>query len=115
VGVDESDPDVCRRCGACCAFLRVGFPAWQTEGGGGTVPDALVEPWIPGHVRMRGTAEAPRRCVALEGVVGRHTGCAVYGRHPAPCQALLPSTPERPNPHCDDARRAHGLPVLSER
>lgn len=108
------DHEVCRSCGACCAFLRVGFADWQTARRGGTVPDALVEPWIRGHVRMRGTAGAPPRCVALDGVVGRHTSCTIHGRHPVPCQELVPSSPERPNPYCDDARRAHGLVPLSE-
>ncbi|MEZ4235008.1 MAG: YkgJ family cysteine cluster protein [Myxococcota bacterium] len=108
------DQDVCRSCGACCAHLRVGFAAWETDARRGTVPAAMTAPWIPNHVQMRGTRGEPPRCVALEGVVGQRTTCTIHGRHPTPCKMMEPSTPERPNPWCDEARQAHGLPVLSE-
>jgi Fe-S-cluster containining protein len=106
--------DVCRSCGACCASLRVGFPDTETTRKGGTVPLILTEPWIPHHVRMRGTAETPPRCAALEGEIGKATSCSIYGNHPSPCKALVPSTPDAPNPWCDQSRVAHGLTPLSQ-
>lgn len=106
--------DVCRTCGACCAAMRVGFHESETTRGGGTVPLVLTEPWIPKHVRMRGTNATPPRCAALEGEIGKSTACSIYGKHPSPCQALIPSTPEAPNPWCDEAREKHGLVPLSQ-
>jgi Fe-S-cluster containining protein len=106
--------DVCRACGACCASLRVGFPETETTRGGGTVPLVLTESWIPHHVRMKGTAASPPRCAALEGDIGKATSCSIYGRHPSPCKALVPSTPDAPNPWCDQARLQHGLTPLSQ-
>jgi Fe-S-cluster containining protein len=105
--------DTCRSCGACCAFLRVGFPEWETTRGGGAVPADLTDPWVPKHRRMRGTAASPPRCAALDGEIGKHTTCTIHGKHPSPCRELEPSTPERPNPFCDEARIAHGLAPLS--
>ena len=101
---------VCTACGACCAALRVGFPAHETRTVG--VPVALTEPWIPEHRRMRGTAGAPPRCAALSGEVGRSTSCTIYPNRPTPCRDLQPAEPGRPSPWCDHARAAHGLPPL---
>jgi Fe-S-cluster containining protein len=106
--------DVCRSCGACCASLRVGFPDSETTRGGGTVPLVLTESWIPHHVRMKGTASEAPRCAALEGDIGKATSCSIYGRHPSPCKALVPSTPDVPNIWCDQSRLRHGLTPLSQ-
>lgn len=106
--------DVCRACGACCAALRVGFPESETTRRGGAVPFDLTEAWIPRHRRMIGTGGASPRCTALDGKIGERTTCRIYGNHPTPCKELVPSTPDAPNPYCDDARRAHGLTPLSE-
>ena len=62
----------CLSCGACCAAFRVDFhradlATSETVG----VPEALTVPLTATLVRMRGTDEAPPRCVALEGEVGR--------------------------------------------
>lgn len=97
--------DVCTSCGACCAALRVGFSEDETTRRGGLVPWPLTEPWIPEHRRMRGTAQVPPRCVALEGQVGRDTRCMIYGSRPSPCAALEPGSDG-----CLHARAAHGLP-----
>lgn len=96
----------CLTCGACCAALRVGFPERQTTRSGGPVPFALTEPWIPGHRRMRGTADPDPRCVALEGPIGA-ARCGIYPRRPEPCRDLAPG-----DPHCLAARARHGLPPL---
>jgi Fe-S-cluster containining protein len=90
----------------------VGFHVSQTRRGGGTVPDHLVQPAARDHVRMRGTDGDPPRCVALDGVVGQHTGCAIYEGRPQPCRDFEPSRPGAPNPHCDAARARHGLAPL---
>ena len=110
---DATDP--CRPCGACCAHLRVGFPDHETTASGGAIPAALTEPWLPDHRRMRGTSASPPRCAALRGVVGRATTCTIYSARPTPCRDMAPSTPEAPNPFCDQARIAHGLRPLGER
>src|SRR5512139_3836586 len=97
-GVGAMGNDVCRTCGACCASLRVGFHESETTRAGGAVPLVMTEPWIPKHVRMRGTAGSPPRCIALEGEIGKTTACSIYGQHPWPCKALEPSSPDKPNP-----------------
>lgn len=99
------DPSPCQACGACCAALRVGFGEDETTRRGGTVPWTLTEAWIPGHRRMRGTAEPVPRCAALEGEVGRATRCSIYAGRPSPCAELQPGSEG-----CLRARRAHGLP-----
>ncbi len=99
----------CLTCGACCAALSVGFSADETSRRGGSVPTALTDPWIPGHVRMRGTSRAPRRCVALDGRVGEGTRCTIYERRPSPCADLAPGSA-----WCAEARAAHRLPPLPE-
>jgi len=97
---------VCLACGACCAALRVSFP----EGDGLRVPTELTVVTTPGHQRMR--RQPSGACTALRGTVGQGTTCAIYAQRPEPCRAFEPSTPEVPNPYCDEARATFGLPPV---
>ena len=103
-----SDP-ACLSCGACCAAFRVDFHC--SDLASADVPGVPVELTVPltaTLVRMRGTDEAPPRCVALAGEIGREVGCTIYPQRPSPCHELQPGE-ER----CLRARAAHGLPALS--
>ena len=106
---------VCLSCGACCAAFRVDFhradlATSETVG----VPEALTVPLTATLVRMRGTDEAPPRCVALEGEVGRQVSCSIYDRRPGPCRDFAPYAPlGMGDDACDRARRRYGLPPLA--
>ena len=104
----------CLSCGACCAAFRVSLHWSETEPAlGGAVPAELTEPVDPHRVAMRGTwAHAPH-CVALRGVVGVRTECAIYARRPSPCRELRASFEDGTHsPQCDKARARYGLPAL---
>lgn len=106
--------DRCTRCGACCAAFRVDFHHSELasrEAGG--VPDAMVVPVTATLRRMRGTDEAPPRCVALEGEIGRSVRCAIYARRPSPCRDFAPyAALGIGDDACNRARARHGLPPL---
>lgn len=99
----------CLSCGACCAAFRVDFHCSDLASADAPgVPVELTVPLTATLVRMRGTDEAPPRCVALAGEIGREVGCTIYPQRPSPCHELQPGE-ER----CLRARAAHGLPALS--
>ncbi|NMF88321.1 YkgJ family cysteine cluster protein [Aromatoleum petrolei] len=106
--------DHCTRCGACCAAFRVDFHrselASATAGG---VPDAMTVPVIGELVRMRGTDDAPPRCVALAGDIGSGVRCTIYAGRPSPCRDFAPyAALGIGEDACDRARRRHGLSPL---
>lgn len=105
----------CLSCGACCAAFRVDFhcsdlAAAERPG----VPVELTVPLTATLVRMRGTDEAPPRCVALVGEVGQMVSCSIYAQRPGPCRDFAPYAPiGMGDDACDRARRRYGLPPLS--
>lgn len=106
--------DHCTRCGACCAAFRVDFhhselASVMPDG----VPDALVVPVTATLRRMRGTDEAPPRCVALLGDIGTSVGCSIYSNRPSPCRDFAPyAALGIGDDACNRARARHGLPAL---
>ena len=110
--------DPCTRCGACCAAFRVDFHrselARAAPGGVlGGVPAALTVPLTATLVRMRGTDEAPPRCVALAGEIGGAVRCTIYGGRPSPCRDFAPYAPLGiGDDACARARARHGLAPL---
>ncbi|MFC3609607.1 YkgJ family cysteine cluster protein [Stutzerimonas tarimensis] len=109
-----SSANACLSCGACCAHFRVSFFWGECAGNGGSVPDALTVQVSPYHVAMLGTEAKPARCAALLGEVGCGVRCTVYEQRSTTCRDFAASWSEgQPNPHCDAARAAHGLPPLS--
>jgi uncharacterized protein len=100
----------CQSCGACCATLRITFPAAELAGAGGSVPDRLAESY--GSVMcMRTTAEG--RCIALRGTLGTEVRCAIYEWRPQACREFAPlAALGRGDAGCDEARRKMGLPSL---
>jgi Fe-S-cluster containining protein len=64
--------------------------------------------------RMRGTDDAPPRCIALTGEVGREVSCSIYARRPSPCRDFAPyAALGVGEPACDRARARHGLAHLT--
>jgi Fe-S-cluster containining protein len=107
--------DACHSCGACCAAFRVDFHcADLASAAGGFVPVALTLPLTATLVRMRGTDDAPPRCIALAGEVGKSARCTIYEKRPGPCRDFAPYAPLGiGDDACDRARRRYGLPPLS--
>ncbi|MDR0578168.1 MAG: YkgJ family cysteine cluster protein [Candidatus Accumulibacter sp.] len=107
-------PDACLGCGACCAAFRVDFhPDDMASAGKGGVPGAMALRLTPTLLRMIGTDDAPPRCVALEGEIGRNARCSIYRERPGPCRDFAPYAPlGMGDDACDRARRRHGLPPL---
>jgi Fe-S-cluster containining protein len=105
----------CLSCGACCAAFRVDFHcADLASSPGGCVPDALTLPLTATLVRMRGTDDAPPRCVALAGEIGIAVSCSIYAERPGPCRDFAPYAPLGiGDDACDRARRRHGLSPLA--
>jgi len=105
----------CLSCGACCAAFRVDFHcADLASSPGGCVPPALTVPVTATLMRMRGTDEAPPRCVALAGEVGQAVHCTIYAQRPGPCRDFAPYAPLGiGDDGCDRARRRYGLPPLA--
>ncbi len=109
-----SETSPCLSCGACCANFRVSFFWGECWSSGGTVPDELVEQISPYHVAMRGTSGKPVRCIGLQGEVGGSTCCTLYEQRSSTCREFSASWEDgQPNPNCDAARAAYGLPPLS--
>ncbi|MBN8442611.1 MAG: YkgJ family cysteine cluster protein [Thauera sp.] len=106
--------DHCTRCGACCAAFRVDFhhselASAMTDG----VPDALAVQVTATLRRMRGTDEAPARCVALHGEIGTAVRCSIYPSRPSPCRDFAPyAALGIGDDACNRARARHGLPPL---
>lgn len=104
----------CLTCGKCCAHFRVSFYwAEADDAPEGQVPCALTEK-VNLHLRsMKGTLVAPRRCVALEGVVGRGVSCQIYEQRPSVCREFEPWLENGlPNPECQELRQTVGLSPL---
>ena len=105
----------CLRCGACCAYFRCSFYWGEaddvTPGG---VPVVFTEDMTAFRRAMQGTDAKYPRCVCLLGEIGCAARCAIYDRRSTVCRSFVPSHFEgRPNPECDKARAAHGLPPLT--
>ena len=81
---------------------------------GGQVPAGLIEPIGARRVCMRGTAAAPRRCVALRGQIGVAVSCDIYEFRPGACSDFAPlAAVGRGDEACNEARRRHQLPPLN--
>lgn len=106
--------DHCTRCGACCAAFRVDFhPSELASATPGGVSDVLAVPVNARLVRMRGTDEAPPRCIALEGEIGVQVRCSIYASRPSPCRDFAPyAAIGIGEDACDRARARHGLRPL---
>lgn len=106
--------DHCTRCGACCAVFRVDFHISELASVcPGGVPDGMVVPVTASLVRMRGTDEAPPRCIALEGEIGASVRCGIYAGRPSPCRDFAPyAALGIGEDACDRARVRHGLRPL---
>ena len=105
----------CLSCGACCAAFRVDFHREDLAAPGmqGGVPERLAIPLTPTLFRMHGTDEAPPRCTALEGDIGKSVRCSIYRERPGPCRDFAPYAPLGiGDDACDRARRRYGLPPL---
>jgi Fe-S-cluster containining protein len=84
----------CLSCGACCAAFRVDFHCSDLASADAPgVPVELTVPLTATLVRMRGTDEAPPRCVALAGEVGKSVACTIYECAPAHAAILRPTRP----------------------
>jgi|SRR5690606_32315876 len=104
----------CLTCGACCAHFRVSFYWGECRSAGGCVPDEKVVQVTPHLVAMKGTDTKPARCVGLLGEVGQSVRCTFYEQRSTTCREFEASwTHGEPNPACDAARAAHGLPPLT--
>ncbi|WP_440850092.1 YkgJ family cysteine cluster protein [Salinisphaera sp. SWV1] len=106
----------CMTCGACCATYRVAFHWLETEASPSHegVPAALTEALDPHRLVMRGTRNAPTRCVALAAEIGRAAHCRIYERRPSVCREVAASWEfGQASPQCDRARSAHGLVPLT--
>lgn len=103
----------CLTCGACCAHFRVSFFWGECQSAGGTVPDENVISISPTYVAMQGTTEKPARCSCLMGSVGGGVRCTMYEQRSSTCRDFEASWESgQKNPHCDQARAAHGLPPI---
>ena len=77
------------------------------------MPAGLVEQLASPLVCMRGTAAAPRRCVALSGRIGEAVSCRIYDFRPEACREFAPlAALGRGDEACAEARRRHHLPPL---
>jgi Fe-S-cluster containining protein len=94
-----SGADMCRSCGACCAY-SADWPRFSLES------DAHLDSIPPEFVddTGRGTRCVGNRCAALEGVVGHATACAIYALRPNVCRECMPG-----DGACLEARRHFGL------
>ncbi|MCM0606455.1 MAG: YkgJ family cysteine cluster protein [Xanthomonadaceae bacterium] len=106
----------CQICGACCAHFRVAFYWREAEirERPNPVPIEMTEEQDEFHRNMKGTNEKhSRKCVALEGRIGKFVACTIYDSRPTPCRAFTASYEDGNHyPRCDEARAAHGLPPL---
>ena len=104
----------CLTCGACCAYYRVAFHWLETESPAGGVPRELTETLDRHRLVMQGTRAQPTRCVALDAEIGCRARCTIYAQRPSVCREVAASWEHgRASPQCDQARRAHGLAVLT--
>jgi len=99
----DEGADVCRACGACCAFSAE-WPRFALEDDAALarIPSALVD---QDRGRMRSHGD---RCAALSGEVGVATTCVVHAVRPDVCRACQPG-----DEACLIARRRFGLGDLA--
>ena len=98
--------NVCRTCGACCTNFRVSF-YWREadDAPDGIVPAELTDAISPLLRCMKGTANKPVRCVALDGEVGKQVSCRIYPRRPSTCREFDVREPDgSPNLRCASLR-----------
>lgn len=77
------------------------------------MPDDLVVQINPTRVAMIGTDSKPCRCIGLEGEIGKGVSCSLYEQRSSPCREFEAAWVNgQPNPSCDAARAAYGLPPL---
>ena len=102
---------VCQSCGACCVSFRVDFHPAELAGGafawGEGVPLTMTLPVTPNIVRMRGTDDAPPRCIALAGQIGEAVNCTIYDGRPSPCREF-----DIEHAACNRARQRCGLAAI---
>ena len=109
-----SETNPCLNCGACCGYFRVSFFWGECVSAGGLVPDEAVVQISPSRVAMIGTDSKPCRCTALSGEVGQQVACTLYAQRSSTCREFEASWEHgEPNPSCDAARAAYGLPALT--
>lgn len=106
----------CLDCGICCTHFRISFYWGESdEAPDGFVPAALTEKLTPFRSCMKGSNDVPRRCIALQGVVGEQVACSIYEHRPTPCREFpVYFDNGRPNPKCDELRAGIGLPPLPD-
>lgn len=113
--------NVCKHCGACCAFFRVSFYWREADPSqGGKVPSEFVEEETEFYDNMKGTNQAHPYCAALSGKIGERVACTIYNNRPSPCREFgiqfkhgkINITPEDLE-RCNKARAAWNLPPLT--
>ena len=102
---EAAQQNVCRQCGACCAFFRVSF--YWAEAAQRELTDSSIEQVTAHLASMAGTNRPAPRCCALQGEVGKHVACRVYSARPSPCREVQPGDEK-----CRQARAWHGLAAL---
>lgn len=105
----------CLSCGACCTMYRVAFHWLESDAATpGGVPAEMTEKLDDHRLCMRGTFAPPIRCIALDADIGHRSRCTIHPRRPSVCREVDASWEfGAASPQCDQARRAHGLPVLT--
>ena len=106
----------CLRCGACCAYFRVGF-YWREAEAADHQPCVPAGTWVdlnPSRRAMKGTeVKHNPKCDQLAGKIGKDAHCTIYESRPSPCRAFEASYENGShNERCDQARAHHGLPAL---
>jgi Fe-S-cluster containining protein len=117
VDMPDGDDHVCASCGACCNHFRVSFYVGEIAGGLAEdaigVPADKVIPITPFYAAMAGTNQEKPRCVCFEGEVGKSSRCSIYHHRSSTCREFyVHDELGQPNPACQTARAANGLPPL---
>ncbi|QZA78467.1 YkgJ family cysteine cluster protein [Deefgea tanakiae] len=118
VDMPDGDDHVCASCGACCNHFRVSFYVGEIAGGLAEdaigVPADKVIPITPFYAAMAGTNQEKPRCVCFEGEVGKSSRCSIYHHRSSTCREFyVHDELGQPNPACQTARAANGLPPLT--
>lgn len=114
---DENiNPDLCEKCGACCAFFIVTFPSIEKDSIiGGCVPSFMTLVLNNSESYMKGTKIGRHRCVALEGTIGSSVKCTIYSNRPSTCRNFNRSWEKNiGNTLCGKARAVYGLQPFSQ-
>lgn len=114
---DNKEDNVCSSCGLCCAHFRVSFYCGEVEGGtGGFVPKDKVIMINPVMAAMKGTNDVNKRCVALEGELGKDVKCSIYHNRPSSCREFpVYEQDGSVNKDCQRLRAKYGLPPIKEK